>query len=165
MVDVDPNTYWTFLEILTQTPCATTYQYRTVELHKGEPRVIRAVLSGDKFDLLPWDGQDGDIVDAVWTPPSVSVFSRDQQVAVGLGRRGGIYVVNPYGEHRLCVVSRGDAALDNPSSDPGLRNRGAMYRYAVNTDEEMVAKVLELIVAGNWQDFVRSASECIYTLN
>lgn len=165
---VNPDTYWVFLEVLTKAPCATTYKCVVARTLCGGPRhgefyESHEDLPGDQFDQLPWDGEDGDIISAEWTVPAAysihtDVGTYEGRVALSLTHDGGIYVANPYGERNSYAVGRTGVM---PGNRPGLdlRNPDVLHRHTVNTEEAMVAKVLELLTAGGWLDADRIVAE------
>lgn len=157
---INPDTYRVLLEALTKAPCATTYKCYVTKILDGGPRHGEFY---ETFEELPWDGEDGDIIDATWVVPAEYSFYRgsgvyDGLVSVSLTHDGGIYVTNPYGLHTSHAVGR-EGVMEGNRPGLNLHDPRILLRHTVDTDEAMVAKILELLTAGGWQDAERVIAE------
>lgn len=152
----NPHTYELFKRILREAPradkyCAdykVSYEYGP---NAGKTRTFWRDFSDDEFDDLPWDEFDA-IGSAEWKPKdALPAPGKADFVAIGLTHDGGIAVTNcfvDFGSHAVGLAG----VMPGNRSDIDLNDPRVMNRHVCKTDDEVVAKVLELIALRDWPD-------------
>lgn len=145
----NPTTYAMFERILREAPPATTYECVIPVTYTHGPNAGLTLdrhrnFGGDEFDQLPWSRPDA-IGRVEWQPTdALSAPGKGNFVAIGVTHDGGIWVQScflDYGSHSVGV--RGTMPGDRSGLD--MRDPQVMRRHVFDSEDEVVAKVLELI--------------------
>jgi hypothetical protein len=145
----NPHIYELYLRILREAPRANTYQATYKVTYEQGPNAGKTKtqwrdFKAAEFDELPWDEFDA-IGRVEWRPTdALPAPGKGDFVAIGTTHDGGIWIQNcfvDYGSHAVGLAG----VMPGNRPDIDLSDPQVMNRHVCQTDDEVIAKVLELI--------------------